>query len=129
MQLVIPTSNPYPSTLSTTLGFVSPATGYVPPKVVASIIEMEWTGHTLFEFASAAQDQSSALIQLIIYPTSDNVNQRINILRFHIAVFELDKFMFNSEIFEYVETNPCCSGQLIQIANMQLYDIAVLVAY
>ena len=129
MQLVMPTSNPYPPTLSTTLSFISPVPGSTPPKVVASITEMDWTGQTLFEFASAAQDQSSAVIQLIIYPTNDPVNQRINLLRFHIAVFELDKFMFTSEIFEYVETNPCCSSQLIQIANMQLYDIAVLVAY
>ena len=125
----MPTSNPYPSTLSTTLSFVSPAPGSVPPKVVASITEMEWTGQTLFEFTSATQNQSSGLIQLIIYPINDTVNQRINLLCFHIAVFELDKFVFTSEIFEYVETNPCCSGQLIQITNMQLYDIAVLVAY
>lgn len=129
MQLVMPTSDPYPPTLSTTLSFNSSVPGSVPPKVVASIIEMEWTGHTLFEFASAAQDQSSALIQLIMYPINDPANQRISLLKFHIAVFELDKFTFTSEIFEYVETNPCCSSQLIQIANTQLYDIAVLIAY
>lgn len=129
MQLVMPTSNPYPLTLSTTLIFNSPAPGSVPPKVVASITEMDWTGYTLFEFVSAAQDQSSALVQLINYPINNTVNQRINLLRFHIAVFELDKYTFTSEIFEYVETSPCCVSQLIQIANAQLYDMAVLVAY